>query len=77
MCPVALTRRPVQWEYIFSARELRVSTETAVPYAAFKKAGFSVSFATEHGQSPACDKLMLEGLTQKLLVCFHGSDCPG
>ncbi|KAF3763640.1 class I glutamine amidotransferase-like protein [Cryphonectria parasitica EP155] len=42
-------------------------TEAAVPYTAFKKAGFGVSFATEKGAAPACDKLLLEGLTQKLL----------
>ncbi|PSR77755.1 ThiJ/PfpI family protein [Coniella lustricola] len=42
-------------------------TEAAVPYTAFKKAGFDVSFATEKGLAPACDKLLLEGLTQKFL----------
>jgi len=42
-------------------------TETAVPYAAFKKAGFEVQFATESGKTPECDKKLLEGLTQKLL----------
>lgn len=42
--------------------------ETAVPYAAFKKAGLEVQFATENGKAPECDKKMLEGLTQKLLV---------
>ncbi|KAF4635703.1 hypothetical protein G7Y89_g2396 [Cudoniella acicularis] len=42
-------------------------TETAIPYAAFKKAGFEVFFATENGSTPACDKKMLEGITQKLL----------
>ncbi|TVY40351.1 Uncharacterized protein LCER1_G009277, partial [Lachnellula cervina] len=42
-------------------------TETAVPYAAFKKAGFEVEFATENGQAPECDKKMLQGVTQKLL----------
>ncbi|TVY17345.1 Uncharacterized protein LARI1_G003465 [Lachnellula arida] len=41
--------------------------ETAVPYAAFKKAGFEVEFATENGQAPECDKKMLKGITQKLL----------
>lgn len=44
--------------------------ETAVPYTAFKKAGFEVQFATEDGKKPQCDKKMLEGLTQKLLVCL-------
>ncbi|KAK0713546.1 class I glutamine amidotransferase-like protein [Lasiosphaeria miniovina] len=42
-------------------------TETAVPYHAFKNAGFHVNFATETGNTPACDKRMLEGLTQKVL----------
>lgn len=42
-------------------------TETAIPYAAFKKAGFEVQFATENGTVPECDEKMLEGLTQKLL----------
>ncbi|KAH6682474.1 class I glutamine amidotransferase-like protein [Halenospora varia] len=42
-------------------------TETAVPYTAFKRAGFEVVFATENGKTPACDKKMLEGITQKLL----------
>ncbi|TVY82914.1 Uncharacterized protein LSUE1_G001890 [Lachnellula suecica] len=42
-------------------------TETAVPYAAFEKAGYVVEFATENGKAPQCDKKMLEGVTQKLL----------
>jgi putative intracellular protease/amidase len=42
--------------------------ETAVPYGAFKKAGFDVQFATENGKAPECDKKMLRGITQKLLV---------
>jgi putative intracellular protease/amidase len=42
--------------------------ETAVPYAAFKLAGFEVQFATENGKAPECDKKMLRGITQKLLV---------
>jgi putative intracellular protease/amidase len=42
-------------------------TETAVPYMIFRKAGFTVDFATENGATPACDKRLLEGLTQKLL----------
>jgi len=42
-------------------------TETAVPYKAFKNAGFDVQFATENGTIPECDKKMLEGITQKLL----------
>lgn len=40
--------------------------ETAVPFQAFVDAGFDVSFATEDGKSPECDKKMLEGVTQKL-----------
>lgn len=44
-------------------------TEAAVPYTAFKEAGFDVSFATETGKSPLCDELLISGLTQKLLVC--------
>lgn len=47
------------------------NAEAAVPYAAFKSAGFDVSFATEAGKSPHGDKLLLEGLTQKLLVGTH------
>lgn len=42
-------------------------TETAIPYAAFKSAGFQISFATERGTKPACDTKMLTGWTQKLL----------
>lgn len=42
--------------------------ETAVPYLAFKQAGFEVQFATENGRAPECDKKMLRGITQKLLV---------
>ncbi|KAG0647411.1 hypothetical protein D0Z07_7212 [Hyphodiscus hymeniophilus] len=42
-------------------------TETAVPYAAFKKAGFEVHFATENGKTPECDRKMWQGMTQKLL----------
>ncbi len=43
-------------------------SETAIPYTAFKKAGFEVQFATENGKVPACDAKMLNGITQKLLV---------
>ncbi len=43
-------------------------SETAVPYAEFKKAGFEIDFVTEKGNMPECDKKMLEGMTQKLLV---------
>ena len=42
--------------------------ETAVPYSAFKQAGFEVQFATENGKTPECDKKMLRGITQMLLV---------
>lgn len=42
-------------------------TETAVPYAAFKEAGFTVRFATGTGKTPECDKRMMEGVTGKLL----------
>ncbi|KAK7445666.1 ThiJ/PfpI family protein [Colletotrichum acutatum] len=42
-------------------------TEVAVPYQAFKDAGFDVNFATETGSTPRCDARMLEGLSQKLL----------
>ncbi|PMD42017.1 class I glutamine amidotransferase-like protein [Hyaloscypha variabilis F] len=42
-------------------------TETAVPYMAFKKAGFEIQFATENGKTPECDEKMLRGITQKLL----------
>jgi putative intracellular protease/amidase len=43
-------------------------TETSIPYKAFKNAGFEVHFATENGKIPECDKKMLRGVTQKLLV---------
>ncbi|KAI8624157.1 class I glutamine amidotransferase-like protein [Xylariaceae sp. FL1651] len=42
-------------------------TETAVPYTVLKTAGYEISFATENGKAPRCDKKMLEGITQKLL----------
>ena len=42
-------------------------TETAVPWAAFKTAGYEISIATENGKVPRCDKKMVEGVTQKLL----------
>ncbi|GAP91577.1 putative family protein [Rosellinia necatrix] len=42
-------------------------TETAVPWAAFKAAGYDISFVTESGKVPRCDKKMVEGVTQKLL----------
>ncbi|KAI0467356.1 class I glutamine amidotransferase-like protein [Xylaria cf. heliscus] len=50
-------------------------TETAVPWAAFKAAGYEVSFATENGKVPRCDKKMVEGVTQKLLV-RHNTRAP-
>ena len=43
--------------------------ETAIPYMAFKNAGFQVDIATENGGTvPKCDAKMLTGMTQKLLV---------
>ena len=45
-------------------------SETAVPYAEFKKAGFEIDFVTEKGNTPECDSKMLEGMTQKLLVSW-------
>lgn len=42
--------------------------ETSVPWAAFKAAEYNVSIATENGKVPECDKKMVEGITQKLLV---------
>lgn len=42
-------------------------SETAVPYAGLKAAGFEINFITENGASPRCDAKMLEGFTQKLL----------
>ncbi|EOO01980.1 putative family protein [Phaeoacremonium minimum UCRPA7] len=47
-------------------------TETAGPYTAFKAAGFEVSFVTENGKAPECDKRMLQGVTQKLLGATKG-----
>lgn len=41
-----------------------------MPYAEFKKAGFHIDFVTEKGNMPECDKKMLEGMTQKLLVGY-------
>ncbi|OAR04999.1 hypothetical protein LLEC1_02751 [Akanthomyces lecanii] len=45
-------------------------SETAVPFTAFKEAGFQVTFATENGNVPRCDAKMLEGVTQMILVRF-------
>jgi putative intracellular protease/amidase len=42
-------------------------TETALPFQAFQKAGYSITFATESGAIPSCDENMLSGWTQKLL----------
>ncbi|KAI0505416.1 class I glutamine amidotransferase-like protein [Xylaria bambusicola] len=42
-------------------------TETAVPWAAFKTAGYEISIATQNSQVPRCDNKMLQGVTQKLL----------
>ncbi|MCJ1338659.1 hypothetical protein MMC09_003948 [Bachmanniomyces sp. S44760] len=42
-------------------------TETAVPFTAFKEAGFEISIATEKGKSSDADEKMLSGMTQKLL----------
>ena len=44
--------------------------ETAVPYSEFKKAGFEIDFVTEKGNMPECDRKMLEGMTQRLLVGY-------
>lgn len=51
------------------------TSETAVPYTAFKKAGFEIDFATENGTVPECDQKMLRGVTQKLLVCSYRPGC--
>jgi hypothetical protein len=45
-----------------------ISEETAIPYSVMKEAGFDIKFATQNGKAPQCDKRMLEGITQKLLV---------
>lgn len=42
-------------------------TETAIPYRAFKSAGFSITFLTETGKSPICDSRMLQGISGALL----------
>ncbi|KAF9741205.1 hypothetical protein PMIN06_013001 [Paraphaeosphaeria minitans] len=42
-------------------------TETAVPYTSFAAAGCTITFATQHGATPACDTRMLTGWTQTLL----------
>ncbi len=42
-------------------------TETAIPWKIFQDAGFDITFATEHGQMPACDSRMLTGWTGALL----------
>ncbi|GAM86910.1 hypothetical protein ANO11243_049310 [Dothideomycetidae sp. 11243] len=42
-------------------------TEVAVPYHVFSTSGFSVTFATETGTSPACDERMLSGISGALL----------
>jgi putative intracellular protease/amidase len=49
-----------------------MAVEVSVPYAAMKEAGFDIKFATEQGKPPVGDKLMLEGITQRLLVSGHG-----
>ena len=46
-------------------------TETAVPFTVFREAGYEIAFATEKGEVPRCDKRMIEGWTQKILVSFH------
>ena len=51
-------------------RYLRPFSETAVPYAEFKRASFEIDFVTEKGNMPECDSKMLEGMTQKLLVWY-------
>ena len=61
-------RRPTQLVVVTYMTFPTPKTETAVPYAAFRNAGFEVKFATELGQPPVCDKKMIEGLTGKLLV---------
>lgn len=43
------------------------STETAIPFQTFIKAGFSVTFITENGKSPECDAKMITGWTAKML----------
>lgn len=64
------TRRPsVPLAFLYSNP---VYPETAVPYTAFKNEGYNIKFATENGKSPRCDKKMLEGFTQKLLVRHDG-----
>ena len=42
-------------------------TETVIPYEAFKKAGFQVTFITENGGTPECDAKMLTGVTGAIL----------
>ncbi|EGX89038.1 ThiJ/PfpI family protein [Cordyceps militaris CM01] len=42
-------------------------SEAAVPFTAFKEAGFRITFATETGNVPQCDTKMLEGITQAIL----------
>ncbi|KAF7912349.1 uncharacterized protein EAF01_001370 [Botrytis porri] len=42
-------------------------TETAILCTVFTNARYTVHFATENGAPPACDRKMLEGITQKLL----------
>lgn len=56
------------WPQYLEQRRIKCPLETAVPYAAFKQAGFDVQFATENGKVPECDRMMLRGITQKLLV---------
>lgn len=42
-------------------------TEVAIPWRAFKDAGFDITFATENGSTPACDEKMYKGVTGTLL----------
>lgn len=37
----------------------------------FKSTDYEIKFATETGKAPQCDKKMLEGFTQKLLVTTY------
>jgi len=47
--------------------QLLTNLEVAIPWKHFTDAGFDISCATENGKQPACDEMMLSGMTGKLL----------
>jgi putative intracellular protease/amidase len=56
------------------------TTEVAVPWKLWKQQGFSITFATENGEIPACDPLLLRGVifgqlgAKKEAISFYVQD---